>query len=190
MLVTKAKIATLRTLIFSVGQLHLAIRLEGVKKVLPMPEIFKSGNKLLGLTQVDQQEVIVIDLYQKIYGQPAAQTRGFLIVVQAESSRYGMTAEILPTMKEIPLTDFHPVPPDYRDRDSLGIAEQMVQVTLDNKQVVTAFLLDPAHLRSLANLEVSSPTIAEPVLSPANDELVFAGQVSVEELGVLSSDLG
>jgi chemotaxis signal transduction protein len=190
MLATKAKIATLRTLIFSVGELYLAVRLEGVKKVIPMPKIFKSGNKLLGITQADNQEVIVVDLYQRIYGQSATQTHGFLIVVQAENTLYGITAEVLPTMREIPLTEFHPVPPDYRDRDSLGIAEQMVQVTLDNKQVVTAFLLDPAHLRDLMSLSGSTPKAADPILSPTTDELAVAVQASFDQLGISPIDLG
>jgi chemotaxis signal transduction protein len=151
MLAAKVKVATLKVLVFRVGTLYLALRLEGVKKVTPMPNILKSGDKFLGITQMEGEEVIVFDLYQKIYDRPAQESQGFLVTVQTNQNRYGITAAILPIMREIPLSEFRAVPADYRDRDTLGIADQMVEVTLDNKTVVTAFLLDPEQLLAAIN---------------------------------------
>jgi hypothetical protein len=52
-------------------------------------------------------------------------------------------------MKEVPVADFHPVPTDYRDRDALGIADQMTQISLNATQTVTLLLLDPQRLLNL-----------------------------------------
>ncbi|HEY9825380.1 MAG TPA: chemotaxis protein CheW [Stenomitos sp.] len=145
----QAKVAMQKVLIFSVGALHLAVRLEGVSKVIPMPQILKSGDKFLGLTQLDGQDVIVLDLGQYVYGQAAQTSQGFLITVQTERNRYGLTAATLPIMRQMPVSDFQAVPSDYRDRDVLGVADAMVSAVLDNKEAVTAFVLDPERLLSL-----------------------------------------
>lgn len=156
MLETKDKTATLRLLTFVVGNLHLAIRLDGVKKVTPMPQVYKSGaQKFLGLTQVDDQEVIVLDLCQKLLGQSTPKSSGFLAVVQTQDTRYGFTALDLPIMREVPEADFCPIPKDYRDNDALGISEQMATIVLENGEETSLFLLDPQHLLHLLSPQMS-----------------------------------
>ncbi len=145
---TKTKVAVLKVLVFVVGDLHLAVRLDGIKKVIPMPEIFKSGDKLLGIAHFEEQEALVLDLFQKIYGQAATKDQGYLIVIEAAHSLYGLTVERLPMLKSVPLSEFRPVPSDYRTRDSLGITEQMAQIP-DKDQTVTIFLLDQNRLLQL-----------------------------------------
>jgi len=63
--------------------------------------------------------------------------------------RRSPTVPTLPMMKEVPVADFHPVPTDYRDRDALGIADQMTQISLNATQTVTLLLLDPQRLLNL-----------------------------------------
>ncbi|MGB8698482.1 MAG: chemotaxis protein CheW [Thermosynechococcaceae cyanobacterium] len=149
MLGTPVKSTALKILIFTVGDLHLGIRLDSVQKVVGMPSIVKSGNKFLGIAQIDGQELVVLDLFHNIYGYSANQQKGYFIVTKSDRQVYGIPTASLPTMKDIPATDFHPVPAEYRDRDTLGIAEQMAQVTLEKMQVATLFLLDPDRLMNL-----------------------------------------
>ncbi|MEB3295268.1 MAG: chemotaxis protein CheW [Synechococcales bacterium] len=143
-------IAQHRLLFFPIGQLFFALRLDGVAKIIPLPPVFKSGDRTLGMTQWQDQEIIVIDLHQQIYQRPAVvtpQQKDFLIIVAIEaanhglpslehqsSSRmfYGIPATQLPILKAIPDVDLHTIPNDYRDRDPLGIAEAMVQIQLDS----------------------------------------------------------
>ena len=131
---TKPKIATLKVLVFSLGHLYLAMRLEGVEKVIPMPEVIKSGAKSLGVTHFEDREAIVLDLYQTIYNRSATKGDGYLVMLQTDQNLYGITVPTLPMMKELPVADFHPVPTDYRDRDALGIADQMTQIALNPTQ--------------------------------------------------------
>jgi chemotaxis signal transduction protein len=180
-------VATQRLLIFPVGALIFALRLAGVQKIVPLPTIFKSGDRTLGITHWQDQEVMVIDLHQQIYQRPAQSTQPkprFLIVVEVEAVEtefsgfddrfqhrradapsstilYGMIAEGLPMLKAVPETEIHAIPMDYRDRDPLGIADALIQVSLDvtstdrhksdRAEIATAFLLDPTRLLELVN---------------------------------------
>jgi chemotaxis signal transduction protein len=150
MLGTKTKAtAALKIMVFKVENLFLGIELESVQKVLAMPIIHKGGNSFLGVTQVEDQQIVVLDLYHTIYGVSGQQGKGYFIIVKAGDKRYGLTTATLPTMAQIPLTDFCLVPAEYRDRDTLGIADRMAQVVLDKNTVSTVFLLDPMRLTAL-----------------------------------------
>jgi chemotaxis signal transduction protein len=150
MLGTKTKaIATLKIMVFKVEELLIGLNLEGVQKVIAMPTVHKGGNPFLGVAQVEDRQIVVIDLYHTIYGTSVQQGKGYFIIVKAGDKRYGLTTATLPTMAQVPLTDFCPVPAEYRDRDTLGIADRMAQVALDKNQVSTVFLLDPMRLTDL-----------------------------------------
>jgi chemotaxis signal transduction protein len=148
---TKTKVKTLKLLLFPLGNLFLALRLTGLKRVIKLPEIFKSGDKVLGITQVDGQDVIVLDLYWQIYGRSLETAKGFLVVVESETCTYGIVVDTLPTIKDIPESDLQTIPSDYRDRDPLGIADVMATLNLTKNQTITAFVLDPSHLLAIAD---------------------------------------
>jgi chemotaxis signal transduction protein len=150
MLGTKTKAtAALKVMVFKVEELFIGLKLEGVQKVVAMPTVHKGGNPFLGVAQVEDQQMVVIDLYHTIYGVSLQQGKGYFIIVKAGDKRYGLTTATLPTMAQIPLTDLCPVPAEYRDRDTLGIADRMAQVALDKNQVATVFMLDPMRLTEL-----------------------------------------
>ncbi|CAN1212480.1 chemotaxis protein CheW [Tumidithrix helvetica PCC 7403] len=141
MLKTKVKEATLKILMFPLGNLFLAVKLEGVKKVIPMPAIAKSGNKLLGITNFEDQEIVVVDLHQKILNASNAIVSRYLIVVQSElEALYGIPVISLPEMLEVPLSMIHPIPDDYRNHDTLGIADRVTQISV-MAETRTIFLL-------------------------------------------------
>jgi purine-binding chemotaxis protein CheW len=145
----QAKGATLSVMAFKVGHLRLAVTLGGIRKVIPRPQVVTGNQSFLGLTQVDDQEVLVLDLHHRILGISATEAPGFLIVFQSDLNTYGITTAELPTMQDIPLESLHPVPRDYRDRDALGIASQMAEIPLKQDETTTLFLLDPDELLSL-----------------------------------------
>ena len=80
MLSNKKKEETLKFLIFTMGNLNLAMGIDSVVRIIPLPKIHRSGDKLLGLATYDEQEVLVIDLYKRIYGQEASISKGFLVI--------------------------------------------------------------------------------------------------------------
>jgi chemotaxis signal transduction protein len=139
------KEARLQVLVAPFKDLRLALRLEGIQKVIRMPEIFKSGEKSLGVAHIGDREAIVVDLHQKIYGCPNSQPERYLVVVQAGDRLYGIPVTTLPTIMMIPASALHDLPLEYRDRDSLGIASHVATLP-HGTETKTLFLLDPAHL--------------------------------------------
>lgn len=146
MLKTKTKEATQKLLIFALKHLNVAIRLDDVIKVIPIPEIFRSGDKTLGLANFEDKEVLVVDLSHEIFGSSSTSPGRYLVVMQADRQEFfGVPVPSLPTMKDIPVSAVRPIPSDYRDRDALGIASHMVQVP-SGAEVQTAFLLATSKL--------------------------------------------
>jgi purine-binding chemotaxis protein CheW len=142
----QAPVATLPVLIITLRNLNLAIRMEGVKKVIPLPPIFRSSHGFLGVANLESQGVIVIDLYQKIYGTPHPEHQGYLITLQAGGDLlYGIPSLTLPVMARIPTEGLHPLSPDYRDRDALGIASHLISMEHGGEQR-TIFLVDMAKI--------------------------------------------
>jgi chemotaxis signal transduction protein len=146
----KIKQVKIKILVFSIDNLTFGAKLDEVLKILPMPSIFKSGEKLLGVTNFEDREVLVVDLYQRVFDRPLPATQGFLLIFDAKATLYGITVPTLPILREIPIADLHPLPVDYRDRDSLGIASHMVQI-IEKETLQTVFLLDTSLLLQIEN---------------------------------------
>ncbi len=150
MLSTKKKEETLKFLIFTMADLSLAIGIESVVRIIPLPKIHRSGDKLLGIASYEDQEVLVIDLYKRIYGQELNLTKGFLVIFAGQNSLYGITIATLPNVENVPVNSLQPVPPAYRARDTLGIASHTMQVSIKKSAPQTVFLLDSELLLKMA----------------------------------------
>lgn len=140
------RLTTLKLLIFPLGNLWLSLNLERVKKIIPRPEITKGSQKYLGVCYFENQEVTVIDLYQKVLGGELPSGKSYLIVVQSSKGLYGLSVGNLPIMRDVPSDQLHPVPAEYRERDTLQIASHMMQLQLQANQTATVFLLDENRL--------------------------------------------
>ena len=141
----------LKFLIFSMGNLNLAMGIDTVVRIIPLPEIHRSGDKLLGIMMYEDQEVLVIDLYKQIYGKATNITKGFLVICAGKNSLYGITIASLPNVQDVPVTSLQPVSQEYRDRDTLGISSHMMQVSIKKSAPQTVFLLDVELLLKMAS---------------------------------------
>ena len=151
MLSNKKKEATLKFLIFTMGNLNLAMGIDSVVRIIPLPKIHRSGDKLLGITTYEDQEVLVIDLYKQIYNQKTNIDKGFLVIFAGKNSLYGITIATLPNVEDVPVSIVQPVSSEYRDRDTLGIASHMMQVSIKKSEPQTVFLLDSKLLLKMAS---------------------------------------
>jgi len=160
----RPKEETLPVLVFPFKDLHLALRLEGVQKVIRKPEIFRSGQKPLGMAHFEDQEAIVIDLHQKIYGCPNSQPEGHLVIVRSESQFYGIPVATLPTMMAIGVSTLRPLPAEYRDRDTLGIASHIA--TIPQSSVLQNTAPHSAVPQSISPQSTAlQSTVSEPIIS-------------------------
>jgi chemotaxis signal transduction protein len=142
MIKAKPQETMVQILVAPFKHLQMAVKLESVRKVIRTPEIFKSGEKPFGIAHFEENEVMIVDLYQKIYARSNPESEGYLIILQSDDYQlYGVPVTMLPTMKVISSALLRPLPSDYRDRDALGIASHVVTIT-QNSQTQTIFLLD------------------------------------------------
>jgi purine-binding chemotaxis protein CheW len=156
MLKTKTKEATQKLLMFALQHLNVAIRLDDVVKVIPIPEIFRSGDKTLGLANFEDREVLVIDLSHEIFGTASTNPGRYLVVMQGDRQElFGVPVPGLPTMRDVAVSAVRPIPSDYRDRDALGIASHMVQVP-SGEATQTAFLLSTDKLIEIVRRQSQS----------------------------------
>ncbi|MBD2187172.1 chemotaxis protein CheW [Pseudanabaena mucicola] len=155
MLSNKKKEETRKFMIFTMGNLNFALAIDNVVRIIPIPQIHRSGDKLLGIATYENQEVLVIDLYKHIYGQEIDQkisitNKGFLVIFSKQTGLYGITIATLPNVEDVPVQSVQPLPAEYRDRDSLGIASHMMQASIKKSEPQTVFLLDTELLLQLA----------------------------------------
>ena len=156
MITKQKKEEKLKFLIFTMGNLNLAIGIDSVIRIIPLPKIHRSGDKLLGIAMYEDQEVLVIDLYKRIYNQETNITKGFLVIFAGNNSLCGITINTLPNVEDVPLLSLRMLTSEYRDRDTLGIATQIMQIPIKKSEPQTVFLLDYELLLKMTSSDLPS----------------------------------
>lgn len=139
---SSAPASSLRVLIFPLKNLFLALRLDWVIKVIPLPEIFSAAQRGMGVAHFENREITILDPYQKLYGEPNPTPCHYMIVVGTHlPQEYGIPVTTLPQIRELALANVRQLPPAYRQGDTLGIASH-VALLPEADQTRTLFLLD------------------------------------------------
>ncbi|NJN59581.1 MAG: chemotaxis protein CheW [Leptolyngbyaceae cyanobacterium SL_5_9] len=137
----------LQLVVFRIGNLKLALRIEVVYKVVPFRSVHGSGLNSVGIAHVDHFEVTVIDLHQRLFksspkSSPVEEAVARLIVAISSSGElYGLPTAETPTLLEIPLSRIRVLPESYRRSDTLDIASH-VAVVPQSGSTLTIFLID------------------------------------------------
>ncbi|MEQ8465322.1 chemotaxis protein CheW [Coleofasciculus sp. E1-EBD-02] len=138
-------IPSIKFIVFSMGNLHLALRIESVYKVVDHTPIYSSGLNHVGVAHLGDREVTVVDLYWRFFKQSPIQessTGGYLIVVRnTTGDLYGIPVTDTPMLMEIPLSAIRLLPESYRRADTLEVASHVAVIPQD-KEAITVFLLD------------------------------------------------
>jgi chemotaxis signal transduction protein len=136
---------SLKLLIFSVGQLNLAISVDIVKKIVDCTTIYSSGLNHMGMARVDDREITVVDLHKRLFNtiQPlSSRSRGYLIVARnSVGETFGILVAKAPSLEDIPLSQIRTLPESYRRSDTLEIASH-VTVIPQKEGSMTVFILD------------------------------------------------
>lgn len=143
-------------IVFNIGRLNLALPINSVYKVSNYTSISGSGTGFIGVTQVEEREVTVIDLYRRFFksDQPGDYSiGGYIVLVQTTKGElYGIPIVQTPTLMEVPLSLLRVLPESYRYADTLDIASHVAVISQDTLSL-TIFLLDIERL-----LPVLSPS--------------------------------
>jgi chemotaxis signal transduction protein len=95
--------------------LALFIPIEDVAKIIPLPEVRISAQKVLGLAEIEQQQIIVLDLHYPLYGTNQNINAGYLILLHGRKGlQYGIATTSLPMIQAIGLNRIEP----WKSQDS------------------------------------------------------------------------
>jgi purine-binding chemotaxis protein CheW len=135
----------LKLVVFSIGNLNLALPIESVYKVVNRTPVYGSGLKPVGVAHVGDGEITVVDLYQRFFraSQFSESVRGgYLVIVKSQTGElYGIPVADTPVLLEVPLSQIRVLPESYRRADTLDVASH-VAVIPQEAGALTIFLLD------------------------------------------------
>ncbi|MGK7943971.1 MAG: chemotaxis protein CheW [Microcystaceae cyanobacterium] len=136
---------TLKILIFQVGKLQLGLSVDFVKKIIRGAEIHGSGTTEMGITQINNQDITVIDLHRRLFKQSQSlegMVHPFLILAKNTIDEvFGILVGETPTLIDVPFSNIRVLPDSYRRGDTLEIATHVAKAE-ENGQGITVFILD------------------------------------------------
>lgn len=143
----------LKLVVFTIGGLNLALRIESVYKVVNHTPVYSSGLNHVGITHLGDslrdssasQEVTVVDLHWRFFKSSQASdlnVGGYLVIVKtATGELYGIPVPETPVLIEVPLSTIRAVPESYRRADTLEVASHVAVIPQEGNPL-TVFLLD------------------------------------------------
>ena len=139
----------LKLVVFSIGRLNLALRIESVYKVVNHTSTYGSGLGAVGVTHLGEGEITVVDLHQRFFKTSQlseSNLSGYLIVVQNTTNElYGIPVVETPALMEVPQEMIRVLPESYRRADTLDVASHVVVIP-QNGTPLTIFVLDVDRL--------------------------------------------
>lgn len=146
----KRKAASLlKLIVFNMGRLNLALRIESVYKVVNHTSTYGSGLGAVGVTHLGEGEITVVDLHQRFFKASLiseSNVSRYLIVVQNITGElYGIPVAETPALMEVPRAMIRVLPESYRRADTLDVASHVAVIPQDGTPL-TIFVLDVDQL--------------------------------------------
>ena len=138
----------LKLIVFDIGKLTVAFPIERMHKIINRTPVHGSGLSHIGITHIDDREVTVVDLHQRLFGSAQADSpvEGYLVIVQGNQGElFSIPTVNAPTLMEVPLSRIRVLPESYRRSDTLGIASHVTLIP-QPENPLTIFLLDVNRL--------------------------------------------
>ncbi len=136
----------LKLVIFAIGKLTLALPIKQVQKVVKHNPVHGSGLSHVNLTHLEEQEVAVVDLHQKLFKvslKERSETNGYFIITQPVIGEpLGIMVAETPILLDVPLSQIRILPESYRQADTLAIASHVAIIPQSDRTTMTVFILD------------------------------------------------
>ncbi len=149
-LAAKSSNSLLKTIIFPIGKLTLALPVEQVKKVIRKNTVYSSGLTHVHLSHIGEQEVTVVDLHQKLFKVSQTESENgkkYLIITKSLINEpFGIVVTETPILIDIPIAQIRTIPNNYRNADTLGIASHVAVIPQGEQSPQTIFILDLERL--------------------------------------------
>jgi chemotaxis signal transduction protein len=145
--------ATQTLITFQLGSEGFALPIETVQKVIILDEVYGDpSGRGIGLTHYQNQEIIVIDLGYRIFGEQSqliipeddpSKIRYLLILYNPEGALTGLPIDSAPKIRRVGKSAIQPLPDAYLKQDILGgLSSQIVYL----EKELPLFLLDTLAL--------------------------------------------
>lgn len=135
----------LKLLVFSMGNLNLALPIKSVYKVLKHTPVYGSGVQPVGVTHLGDSEVTVVDLHRRFFKSSLTSvppSSRYLVIVQNTTGElYGIPVVDTPSLIEVPSSQIRVLPESYRRADTLDVASHVAVIPQETIPL-TVFLLD------------------------------------------------
>jgi len=142
-----------RMIVFGFRDLHFALPIADVYKIVPRPAVVGSGLGPVGLAHVGDEEVTVFDLHRRLFGTPFTHDgEGYLVLFETpEEELVGIPIAEPPGMFDIKESAIRTLPESFRRRDTYGLASHVALVAPpeDPERELNIFFLDLAELFGL-----------------------------------------
>ena len=141
---------SIKLLVFDIGKLTLALPILQVQKVIRQKEVHGSGLSYVNLIHLQEEEVTIVDLHQKLFGVSITQSEStgyFVLSKNVGGESLGIAVPQSPTLTDVSLDRIRLLPDTYRHADTLEIASHVTVIDRDGT-TVTIFILDLARLVS------------------------------------------
>ena len=135
--------------VFPIGKLNLALRIESVYKVAHYDPIDGGELGYISVTYVEDQEITVVNLYQKLFKSSPAdevpENNRLLIAQNSKGELVGIPLVDTPKLIEVPQSQIRELPEAYRRADTFEIASH-VAVIPQSENKLTLFVVDVDQL--------------------------------------------
>ncbi|MEB3336171.1 MAG: chemotaxis protein CheW [Leptolyngbyaceae bacterium] len=140
---------TIQVIVFGIGQLNLALRVESIYKVLKQTQVHSSGLGDIGIAHIGDREVTVLDLQRQLFQTSSLDTQAMscylIVATKASGELVGIPVDLVPTLLEVPIALVRVLPASYRQADTLGIASHVAVIPQESGSL-TLFLVDIEQL--------------------------------------------
>ncbi len=147
---TRNDLASIKVLVFEMGNLKFALRIETAYKVLNQTPIYGTGLNGVGIANIGDREVTIVDLHRRLFQCSITNNSSkasYLIVTQnQEGELYGIPIAVVPALIAVPLSSIQVLPESYRNADLLGFASHFCHIPQEKEAPLTIFLLDVDQL--------------------------------------------
>lgn len=141
--------ATVKMIVFNVGNFDLALPIEIVHKVLNQLPVYGSGLNGVGVAHVGEFEVTVIDLHRQLFQSSIineTSQKGYLLIFHSKGGDlYGIPVASVPVLMDLPLASIRVLPDSYRSGDILQMATHVCYLP-DEEPPLTIFLVNPEQM--------------------------------------------
>lgn len=141
--------ALVKLIVFDMGNLKLALRIESVYKIVNHTSTYGSGLGAVGVAHLGESEITVVNLHRRFFkSNQSNESRqsSYLVVVQHPTGElYGIPVSQTPTLLEVPISLIRVLPESYRRADTLDVASHVAVIPQEGEPL-TIFLLDVDRL--------------------------------------------